>query len=85
MRLFSVSAEQPIPIPRGVVENLIACGLIDEPDDAPWLDPLLPNQAVRILSGPFADLEGICYWSSAQRVKLLVGMFDVELPRHAVA
>lgn len=79
-RLFSTSAERPIPIPVGVVENLKACGMIDEPDDAPWLEPIRVGHAVRILSGPFAGLEGICHWSTSQRTRLLIELFSGSVP-----
>jgi transcriptional antiterminator RfaH len=49
--------EAPVPVPRGVVEDLLA-GL--DGDGAVRLDRgLSPGQDVRVLDGPFTDLVGV--------------------------
>jgi transcription elongation factor/antiterminator RfaH len=76
--------DQPVPVPRGVVENLQAnCdldGILD------WQPALTLGEDVRILSGPFADLVCELEGLDAQgRVRVLLeimgGSVSMVLPR----
>jgi transcription elongation factor/antiterminator RfaH len=71
--------EGPSPVPRGVVENLIAAcragGHID------LGAALVPGDRVRVLSGPFADLIGeLIRIDGAGRVRVLLRLLGGEVP-----
>jgi transcription antitermination factor NusG len=77
LRLFSAGPERPLPIPHGVIEALQAktrqTGLIDEGLPAPSL--AAAGDQVTIAAGALAGFHGMCTWSSAQRVAVLVELF----------
>jgi transcription antitermination factor NusG len=83
-----MGAERPVPVPRGVVEALVAscesCGAVR------FDDSLEIGQKVRILSGPFA--ETICRLADLDdrgRVRVLLEIMGMEvaaqLDRSAIA
>lgn len=91
-QLFSTSAERPTPVPPGVVEKLISRagpeGIIGARPETD-LPPLPEGAAAVVLTGPLADLSGVCRWSTRKRVGLLLqimGGADVEVtvPRASV-
>ena len=83
---------RPIPVPECVVESLMARGRAGDGviDDAavPFADPFPVGELARVLDGPFTSFEGICTWSSGERVKLLLDIFgraaETEMARSAV-
>ncbi len=81
--LFMSSDFSPTPVARGVVENLIAKGrpgdgVIDDRYRGPEMprdtseNDIQPGARVRITSGPFADVTGICTMSWQKRNELLI-------------
>jgi len=85
-RLFSAD-ERPIPVPDASIATLLRLGY-DRPitgEDLP--EAIAPGSRVRIEAGPFAGLDGVCQWSSAERVALLLeimgGARIVRIPRNA--
>ena len=90
--LFSGSNERPIPVTLGIVETLIAKGrpwdgVIDENYGGPEMPGVALGERVRITSGPFRDLTGICTMSGAKRIGLLLeamGGTSVEVDRNNV-
>ena len=76
--LFTSSEGQPIPVPRGVVEALLAqC----DGDIVRLSVDLKPGQRVRLLSGPFADLIGtIERLDSDGRVRMLLELMRTAAP-----
>lgn len=74
--LISSDALHPIAVPRGIVEALQAKGregdgVIDDLYQGPAYAPL-DGQTVRITTGPFAELHGLCKWSGQKRVAVLL-------------
>jgi len=90
--LLGSHPERPTPIPVGVVEGLLAQlsskGWIEDESCAPIQAPIEPGVTVRIKSGPFTQMHGICKWSSSQRIGILLDLFGatrtVTVPRKAV-
>lgn len=90
-RLFSASAERPIPMRRGIVESWIERaaadgGVIDgRPVQAAPIDV---GSEVRITAGPLADLVGLCRRSSVERVAVLLTVMgrsvEVDMPSDRV-
>jgi transcriptional antiterminator RfaH len=85
-RLFSAD-EQPIPVPDSAISTLLRLGY-DRPIAAPDLpEAIAPGSRVRIACGPFAGLDGVCQWSDAARVGLLLEIMGarrlVRIPRDA--
>jgi transcription elongation factor/antiterminator RfaH len=71
--------DRPVPVPRGVVEALIA--RTDEANLTLFDAGLTTGQTVRILSGPFADFVGTLErLDSAGRVRVLLTMMGTEVP-----
>jgi transcription antitermination factor NusG len=72
-----MGAEQPMPVPRGVVESLVITensGLVRLDDD------LEIGQRVRILSGPFADtLCRLVHLDDRGRVRVLLELMGTEV------
>jgi hypothetical protein len=85
-RLFTTGDFTPIPVPVGVVEDLIhrggPQGVIDEGE------PDLVGQEIEVLSGPFAQFRGICTWRAGDRIKVLLDLFgrptEASLRRYQV-
>jgi transcription antitermination factor NusG len=82
--LFMAAGHRPIPVPAGVVEALIergrpGDGVIDDTYQGPSMAPLSPEERVKITSGPFAGLHGICSWSTSKRVGLLLEAMGAEV------
>jgi transcription elongation factor/antiterminator RfaH len=71
VRLIS-QGETPAPLPRGIVEALLAktnAGVVD------WTPAFKIGQAVRIADGPFADLVGkLEHLDAAGRVRVLLDL-----------
>jgi transcription elongation factor/antiterminator RfaH len=77
-RLYTTQDGRPVPVPRGIVESLIARsnGKLTRLDA-----DLVAGQQVRILSGPFADLVGTLErLNGAGRVKVLLEMMGTAVP-----
>lgn len=55
------------------------------PTKGPWVNP---GEGVNITSGPLAGFYGICSWSSADRVKILLDIMgsrrEISIPAEAV-
>lgn len=89
-RLFSTPSLRPIPVPHGVVEAFLIHpdAIVDARPDALRLAMIPVGTRVKILSGPFADLSGVCSQTSQQRVSLLMdtlaGRVSVTVPRENV-
>jgi transcriptional antiterminator RfaH len=74
-----ICQDRPVPVPNGVVEALIA--RTDEAGLALFDTGLRTGQAVRILSGPFADFVGrLERLDAAGRVRVLLTMMGTEIP-----
>jgi hypothetical protein len=71
-RLFTHRDGRPVPVPAGIVEQLI----VHSEDDLARLDSgLVKGQRVRILTGPFADFVGtLARLDAAGRVQVLLEM-----------
>jgi transcription antitermination factor NusG len=83
-----MGAERPVPVPRGVIEALVAscenCGAVR------FDDSLEIGQKVRILSGPFAEtLCRLAHLDDRGRVRVLIEIMGMEvaaqLDRSAIA
>jgi transcriptional antiterminator RfaH len=73
------SEERPVPVPNGVVEDLIA--RTDEANLTLFDAGLTTGQPVRILSGPFADFVGTLErLDAAGRVRVLLTMMGTAVP-----
>jgi transcriptional antiterminator RfaH len=70
--LLCLTPHCPTPIRPGVVERLIATA-----DERRIIkrDVIQEGQAVKIIAGPFADHEGVCLWSSEERVEVMMTCF----------
>jgi transcription antitermination factor NusG len=88
-----MGTEQPLPVPRGVVEALIAsiesCGAVRF-DDSLEIGQKVRIQKVRILSGPFAEtLCRLARLDDRGRVRVLIEIMGTEvaaqLDRSAIA
>jgi len=77
-RLVTHRSGQPIPVPTGIVESLIA----RSDRDVTSLDAdMVEGQRVRILRGPFADLVGtLARLDEAGRVRILLEMMGTAVP-----
>ena len=87
-RLLSASPEQPIPVPPGVVEELVATASLRSVITRIAPPLIAAGATVRVTDGPFADQSGICLWSDDRRVRLLMdllgGKREVAVPRSHV-
>lgn len=86
-RLFSSEPEAPIAVPDPVIEELLRLGF-DRPivaDPVPRL--IAAGSLVHIEAGPFVGHDGVCLWSDAHRVALLLEIMgaprEVRIPRQA--
>jgi len=86
-RIMSSAPEEPLAVPVGRVEELIADGPLDlaGPDELP---PVRRGARVMITSGVFAGREGVCRWSTKRRIEVLMRLMSgervVRLQRAAV-
>jgi transcriptional antiterminator RfaH len=75
-----MGAEQPMPVPRGIVEALAMSGnseFVQSEND------LEIGQTVRILSGPFADaLCRLVHLDDRGRVRVLLEIMGAEVTAH---
>ena len=71
--------DEPAPVPRGVVEVLkTSC---NEDDILEWQPPLALGEAVRVTTGPFADLVGeLDQLDGAGRVRVLLELMGGKVP-----
>ncbi|MFA6031741.1 MAG: transcription termination/antitermination NusG family protein [Myxococcota bacterium] len=79
VRSLVMQGERPLPVPSGLVERFIALtgedGLLD------FTGGLNVGTAVRILSGPFADMIGrLDRLDSAGRARVLVAIMNGDVP-----
>ncbi len=80
-RVFLSATLRPLPVPTAIVEALMARGRPgDGVIDKLYVGPEFPRQVtvgdrVKITSGPFADVYGICQLSSQKRIVLLLDLF----------
>ena len=80
LRLLSSAPERPIPVPPGIVEELMATASLRSVITA-IAPPLLAEGAkVRVTDGPFADQQGIVLWSDNRRVRLLMEILGRQTP-----
>jgi transcriptional antiterminator RfaH len=76
--LFTSSEGHPVPVPRGVVENLLQQS---DGDQIRLGADLRAGQRVRLLSGPFADLIGkIERLDGSERVRVLLELMSTPVP-----
>ena len=72
-------AGRPVPVPEGIVETLVENS--DEANMALFTSGLTTGQAVRILSGPFANFVGTLErLDAAGRVRVLLDMMGTAVP-----
>ncbi len=73
---------RPIPLPSGLIENLIdrtsARRIVDDPGQDASVVYLQPGQMARVLDGPLKDFEGVVRLSSQDRITLLLSLFGRE-------
>ena len=85
-QLFSTTPLSPTPVPRGVIENLLANGAIRV--ESPAKMKLSVGMPLRVITGPLAGHTGFCSWSGEKRVGLLLdvmrGRIGVTVQRSAV-
>jgi len=76
VRILGSGPERPTPIPDGSIEALQAQaderGVIMPPAPALPLSRVQTGAEVRIVNGLYADLAGICRWSSKRRVEIVL-------------
>lgn len=66
----------PMPVPRGIVEEL---GAMTGPDGVMSFEAFEPGQRVRVLTGPFADHIGeLVHARDTQRVQILLDIMGVQ-------
>jgi transcriptional antiterminator RfaH len=87
-RLVTFDRVRPAPLPVGLVEQLQ--DLCSEGDELGFADDLSVGDAVRVMTGPFAELVGTLEAASGpERVTILLDVLArstrVELPRALVA
>jgi transcription antitermination factor NusG len=79
---------KPTPIADEAVHALLALGYDRPIADDPTPALIQAGAAVQITGGPFAGHDGVCLWSNAQRVRLLLSLFggrrEVEVKRAQV-
>lgn len=84
-RLFSTTPERPVPMPIGVVEDLMdragPDGVVETRTHGQ--DRFRRKQQLHVTDGPFVFHDGICTWSKGDRVRLLIQILgravEVEL------
>jgi transcriptional antiterminator RfaH len=90
-RLFSASADMPIPVPQRVMAELFARGrgeggVIDERAPHPQI---MVGSEVTVLAGLFEGQTGTCTRSGRKRVRVLLSLFgraaEIDLQRDDVA
>jgi transcriptional antiterminator RfaH len=75
--LLSSSPERPMPIPRGVVEDLISRTsgrqVVDDPGpNRSRVSYIQLGTRAKVLDGPLAGWQGICTMSGPRRIRLLM-------------
>lgn len=90
--LFSRSPSRPAPVPTPIIQSLMARGrpgdgVIDDSYQGPDFQDISGHR-VRITTGPFADLHGLCRWSNQKRVSVLLEvmgrMVETQIQRRDV-
>lgn len=70
-RIFGAHPENPSPVPHGIVEELL-----DRPEiSATFRPPKLDGMTLRVKDGPWGHFEGVCKWSTKDRVGVLMSLF----------
>lgn len=78
VRSLIMEGERPLPCPKGLVESLQA--LAGEDGEFDGLSALRPNDPVRIVSGPFAELCGtLVRVDGADRARILLQVMRAEI------
>lgn len=87
--LLGPTPEQPMPVPVGIVEELVRrldAGEYDERGKGVALERVQVAQIGRVSDGShFANRLGECVYSSAKRVDLLIGLMRVSFAPSQVA
>ena len=87
-RIISVTPDEPLPVPVGVVEAIAAVNPVDLYGPDP-MTPVKRGARVKVLGGAFEGHEAICRWSSRRRVEVLMRLMGgekvVRLDRSAVS
>jgi transcriptional antiterminator RfaH len=79
VRLHGATCERPTPLPIGLVEGWLALGW-DKPIAQNIVPQLIAAGAkVRIIDGPFAGRDGVCLWSDATRVRVLMSLLGRQV------
>lgn len=80
-RIFTSAPGRPMALRDGEIERMMAMGRAGDgvvDPDATAMAPLDVGQKVRIRDGAFRDWTGICKWSAADRIGVLMTMFGGE-------
>jgi len=75
LKIFGVNPEAPTPLPRGVVEELQ--GRPEIPSR--YVPPDLTGKVLEINEGPMQHFTGVCTWSTAKRVRVLMQLFERDV------
>ena len=80
--ILGYTPDEPTPVPLAALHALwrqcAPNGVIYPPAPPVRLPRVAPGAAVRVATGPFAGLSGICRWSSAERVAVLIQILGGE-------
>lgn len=88
-KLFSATAETPIPVPSGLVEAIKAgeAERLVIADIVPAF--IAAGAAIHVTDGPFVGADGLCRWAGKDRARVLLSIMGrditAELPRGHVA
>lgn len=84
VRSLVMANDLPLPLPSGIVEQLIAC--TDDRGLVSFVATLRPGDKVSILNGPFANLLGQLEEIGAKgRVRLLIELMNGKVPLYLYA
>lgn len=75
-RLFSTDIMHPIPVPVGIVENMID---IPVEEQEIVVEPIYPDDEVMVTDGPLIGQRGVCSYSDDELVTLLFKAMNSEI------
>ncbi len=78
-RLFGCTPLTPTPIGHGEIERIMAEPAVEPDPDARPL-PIPIGSLMKTKTGPFADLNLLCTWSTEERVGALMTLFGRSTP-----
>ncbi|AHJ63239.1 Transcription antitermination protein nusG [Granulibacter bethesdensis] len=87
--ILGPSPDHPACVPDAAMEHIISLDGMRLGVNGAVLKPLRPGEKVRILTGPFANFEGLCTMSANDRVRVMLSLFgrpsEVEMSADHVA